>query len=323
MALAALSQNGFGRAQTTPSKPLPSTPMQQQSPSIFAGFRAQRTTTAPCFRNPAFTTPRKPCDVDALSEISAADSSPTATDGSDFPETPDHDQSLSMAHMTITPASMGKRRPLFAKRTGGKGEISKPIFPSRDKIRKRKRYNADADISLYRLPYIQPGEGDSDYESDESTFPPNKTPHRHEARRKDGWFGSFLATVQRHPYAPSILGYWLNLAFSLVWVTGALWVGFAILVGLRQDFAAARSSFRDEMLDEMAKCRSDYLENKCSPVERRLPAMFQLCEQWNACMNRNPDNLKKIQLGAKSLVEIINEISDTMSYKTMVRDRLS
>ncbi len=134
---------------------------------------------------------------------------------------------------------------------------------------------------------------------------------------------SFLATVQRHPYAPSILGYWLNLAFSLVWVTGALWVGFAILVGLRQDFAAARSSFRDEMLDEMAKCRSDYLENKCSPVERRLPAMFQLCEQWNACMNRNPDTLKKIQLGAKSLVEIINEISDTMSYKTMVRDRLS
>jgi hypothetical protein len=262
--------------------------------------------------------------MDALSEVSAAESSPAAAtdDGSDFPDTPDHDQSFGMAHMTVTPATMNKHRSLFAKKASGKGEISKTIFASRDKVRKRKRYNADKDISGYRLPYIQPDEcDDSDYESDDSTFQPSVTQNGQKRRNKDGWLGRFLATIQRHPYAPSILGYWLNFAFSLVCVTGTFWIGWAIIAGLREDFAAARSSVRDEILDEMAKCRSDYIENKCAPIEQRLPAMYELCDQWYTCMNKNPDNLKKIQLGAKNIVEIINEIVDTMSYKTIVCDQ--
>ncbi|KAI1189171.1 hypothetical protein F5B17DRAFT_392233 [Nemania serpens] len=312
-------QNGFARTQTSPSKPLPPTPMHPpQSPSIFHSARAQRTTTAPPFRNAAFTTPRKPFDADGLSEISPAESSPAVTDASDFQDTPDHDQSVDLAHMTLTPGTMHRQKLLFPKKASGKGEIAKTIFPTRDKVRKRKRYNADKDISGYRLPYIQSGEGDDlDYESDESTFQPNGPQGNQKRRSKDGWIGGFLATLQRHPYAPSILGYWLNFGFSLVCVSGTLWIGWAIIAGLREDFAAARSSVRDEILDEMAKCRSDYIDNKCAPVEHRLPAMFQLCEQWYACMNKNPDHLKKVQLGAKNIVEIINEIVDTMSYKTI------
>ncbi|KAI0808753.1 hypothetical protein GGR55DRAFT_689719 [Xylaria sp. FL0064] len=317
------NQNGFGRAPMTPSKPLPPTPMQQQppqTPSIFGNPRTQRTTTsttAPSFRNPAFTTPRKPFDMD---EVSAAESSPAATDASDFPETPDHDQSVDLAHMTITPASMSKHRSLFAKKASGRGEIAKPVFASRDKIRKRKKYNANKDVSGYRLPYIQPGEGegDSDYESDDSTFPRNKPQHHdHNRRSKDGWFGNFLATLQRHPYAPSILGYWLNFGFSLVCVTGTLWIGWAIIAGLREDFAAAKSAVRADILEEIRQCTINYRDNRCSPIEKRLPAISQLCEQWDACMNQDPDNLKRVQLGAKNIVEIINEIVDTMSYKTI------
>ncbi|KAI1151089.1 hypothetical protein F4825DRAFT_374890 [Nemania diffusa] len=315
----AAGQNGFSRTQSTPSKPLPPTPMQQpRSPPIFPSSRVQRTTTAPPFRNAAFTTPRKPFDVDAMSEISAAESSPAATDVSDFPETPDNDQSLKLAHMTITPATMNRQKLLFPKKANGKGEISKTVFASRDKVRKRKRYNADKDVSGYRLPYIRPGEGDdSDYESDESTYQSSRPSSSQKKHGKDGWFGGFLATLQRHPYAPSILGYWLNFGFSVVCVTGTLWIGWAIIAGLREDFAAARALVRDEMLDEMARCRSDYVNNKCAPIEKRLPAMVQLCEQWSTCMNKNPDHLKRIQLGAKSIVEIINEIVDTMSYKTI------
>ncbi|KAF2967582.1 hypothetical protein GQX73_g5973 [Xylaria multiplex] len=309
------SFGAFGRPPMTPSKPLPPTPMQQHSPSIFASARAQKTVTAPSFRNPAFTTPRKPFDIDAMSELSAAESSPAATDASDFPETPDHDQSLDLAHMTITPASMGRHKSIFTKRASGRGEISKTIFPSRDKIRKRKRYNDDKNMSQYKLPYIQSGEGDgSDYESDDSTSQRNRSQKR---RRRDGWFGSFLDTIQRHPYAPSILGYWLNFGFSLAFVSGVIWVTWGVIAGLREDFDAARTSVRNEVLDEIARCRSDYIDNKCAPIDQRLPAMYQLCEQWNACMNKNPDHLKKIQLGAKNIVEILNEIVDTMSYKTL------
>ncbi|KAI0192771.1 hypothetical protein F4808DRAFT_442713 [Astrocystis sublimbata] len=333
----AYTRNGFSRTQTTPSKPLPPTPMQiqqqlqhQQSPSIFASGRLQRTTTAPPFRNPAFTTPRKPFDMDAMSELSAAESSPgAATDGSDFPDTPDrdrdHDPSFNMAHMTITPATLSRHKSLSMslspKKASGKGEIARTIFPGRDKIRKRKRYNADRDISGYRLPYLQPGEGDdSDYESDESTFQPSSRPqssHRKHGRAKDGWFGSFLATIQRHPYAPSILGYWLQFLFSVTTVFGTIWIGWSILSGLRADFTSSRSSVRQAVVAEIATCHTQYRDNQCYPKERRLPALNKLCEDWEACMDRDPNNMQNMQLGAKNIVEIINEIVDTMSYKTL------
>ncbi|KAI0419594.1 hypothetical protein F5X98DRAFT_334493 [Xylaria grammica] len=314
------NQNGFGRTPMTPSKPLPPTPMPMLPPSssIFTSSHAKTTPAAPSFRNPAFTTPRKPFDVDAMSEISPPESSPAATDGSDFPETPDHDQSLVVSDITATPASISAYKSPFAKKASGKGEISKALFPPRDRIRKRKWHATDKDLGRYRLPYIQPGEGDgSDYDSDESTTQLNRSQSRHKRRKEDGWFGSFLAAIQRHPYAPSILGYWLNFSFSLICVTGTVWIVWSVIAGLHADFAVARSLVRDGILDEMSKCRSDYIDNKCSPIEQRLPAMHQLCEQWYACMNKNPDNLKKIQLGAKSIVEIINEIVDTMSYKTI------
>jgi len=227
-----------------------------------------------------------------------------------------------MGNMTITPATMSRRGLLFPKKASGKGEISRTVFASRDKVRKRKRYNADKDVSGYRLPYIQQGEcDDSDYESDESTFQPNKAHGKYREYRKDGRVGSFLSFLRRHPDAPSILGYWLTFAFNTVCMSGTLWLGWIIIAGLHEDFNAARSSVRDEFLEEIAKCRSDYIDNRCHPREQRLPAMHQMCEQWFACMNKNPDNLKKVQLGAKNIVEILNEIVDTMSYKTMVCSR--
>ncbi|KAJ3569313.1 hypothetical protein NPX13_g6122 [Xylaria arbuscula] len=307
------SQNGFGRAPMTPSKPLPPTPMQQASPSIFASSRAPRTTTAQSFRNPAFTTPRKPFDIDALSEVSA---SPAATDGgSDFPETPDHDQSIDLAHMTITPASVSRHRSFSPKKASGRGEIMKPTFPARDKVRKRKRYNADKDISGYRLPYIQADEGDSDYESDESTFQPHSQPRDQRRPRDRGWLGNFLYTLQQHPAAPNILGHWLNFGFSLCFTAGTAWMLWMIILGVKEDIAHAKSGARDGIVNEMITCQTHYAENKCG--QQNLPAMQTLCAEWEACMNKNPNHVKGVQVGAKSVVGIINEIVDTMSYKTL------
>ncbi|KAI1505966.1 Di-sulfide bridge nucleocytoplasmic transport domain-containing protein [Biscogniauxia marginata] len=316
-AFGTFNQNPFTRTQSTPSKS--AAPTALNPPSIFSGSPLKRMTTAPPFRNPAFTTPRKPFDSDTISEYSAAESSPAATDASDFPETPEHDQSYDLGHMTITPATMNKNKSLVAKKASGKGEIARTIFASRDKVRKRKRYNSDRDISGYRLPYIQQEEwDDSDYESDESTFEPGK-PLKSQSKKqsKDGWFGNFLAVVQRHPYAPSILGYWLNFAFSFFCVMGSLWILWAIVAGLREDFSAARQAVRDEINGEIGKCIANYKDNKCEPLEQRLPAMHGLCEQWASCMVQNPDSVKNVQLGAKNIVEIVNEIIDTMSYKTI------
>ncbi|KAI0010782.1 Di-sulfide bridge nucleocytoplasmic transport domain-containing protein [Xylariaceae sp. FL0662B] len=309
-------QNPFNRTQSTPSKHLPPTTPSQPS-STFAGSPLKRTTTAPPFRNPAFTTPRKPFDIDTLSEFSAAESSPTATDVSDFQDTPEKDKSFDLAHMTITPSTMNKSRSFTGKKSG-KGEIPKVIFASRDKVRKRKRYNGDKDISGYRLPYLQQDEWEeSDYESDDSTFQPTKPQKSLKKHNRDGWFGSFLTTIQRHPYAPKILDYWLALAFNLFIVSGGVWILWAIVAGLRQDFSSARAEVRAEIIAEIDKCTSDYRTNKCSPIEQRLPAMYELCDQWFDCMNQNPDRVKHVSIGAKEIVQVINGVIDTMSLKTI------
>lgn len=317
----AFGHNPFNRTQsspsrTSPSKPLPPTPPHQ--PSIFApNASLHRTITAPPFRNPAFTTPRKPFDADAISEYSAAESSPAATDASDFPDTPENDHSYDVGRMTITPATMNKNR--SSPKKSGKGEISTTIFASRDKVRKRKRYNENRDVSGLRLPYLQQDEYDeSDYESDESTFPPNKPRSNQMQRKKDSWFGTFLSTIQKHPYAPSILGYWVTFAFNLFCVSGACWVAWAIIGGLRQDFLLEKEAKRAEILGVIEKCTSNYVNNKCAPPEKRLPAMYQICEEWAECMNKNPDNVKQIANGAKEMARIMNDIVDTMSYKTIV-----
>ncbi|KAI1436457.1 hypothetical protein GGR50DRAFT_651374 [Xylaria sp. CBS 124048] len=312
-AFTSYSQNGFARLASSPTKAL--TTSTQQMPSIFSSSRGPKATAATPFRNATFTTPRKPFDIDVTSPT---ESSPAVTEASELPETPDHDQSFDFDNMALIPVSVSRHKTPLSRKANGKGEISKVVFPMRDKVRKRKRYNADKDVSGYRLPYIHPAEVDgSEYESDDSTFQPNRSHGQRKDRRKEGWISSFFATVQRHPHVPGILGYWLNLTFSAFSVCMTIWVGWIIFAGLREDFATARSSVRTEVLQEIDRCRADYINNKCYPVQDRLPAVYALCEQWFNCMNQNPDNVQKVQLGAKSIVQIINEIVDTMSYKTL------
>ncbi|KAI2615336.1 Di-sulfide bridge nucleocytoplasmic transport domain-containing protein [Hypoxylon sp. NC1633] len=313
-------QSPFHRTQSTtsPSKPLPPTPPHQ--PSIFSTSTPQRTTTAPPFRNPAFTTPRKPFDVDALSEFSAAESSPAVTDASDYPDTPENDHSFDMARMTITPSTFNKHKTVSSKKASGKGEIPKTVFASRDKVRKRKRYNANQDISGYRMPYIQPDECDeSDYESDESTYQPNN-PRKDQTNHndRDGWVGSFLGVIQRHPYAPSILGYWLTFAFNLFCVSAACWVGWSIIDGLRSDFNTERGVERAKLLARIQMCQNSYKDNKCWPLEQRIPAVYDKCDEWHACMQENPDVVKQISTGAKEMARLISETIDAMSYKAII-----
>ena len=321
--------NPLTNIQSTPSssKQAPATPSQPSS--IFSTSHINRTTTAPPFRNPAFTTPRKPFDVDTFSEASAAESSPAVTDNSDFGETPDNDRSYHLDQMTITPASMHRNKNLFGKKQSGKGEIMHTVFSNRDKVRKRKRFNDNKDISGYRLPYRQLDEWDeTDYDSDESTTEPARPGPRHSSssrkrsaarRPKDGWLGNFLSVIQRHPHAPAIMSYWLNTLCNFVMVFGAFYLGWTIWAGFREDFILARRRAKDGILAEIQRCTSNYKQNKCYPLEQRLPAVHQMCEDWYECMIQNENGTKTINTVVLELVEILNSAIMMMHWKTMVR----
>ena len=270
----------------------------------------------------------------------------TATDHSDFGKTPDHhDRSYHhLDQMTITPATMHNKSKnlLFPpkKQQSGKGDIMPhTVFSNRDKVRKRKRYNDNKDISGYRLPYRQPDEWDeTDYDSDESTTDPSRTtattdPRRHggggsgssssrrrrRSQQKDGWLGNFLSAIQRHPHAPAIMTYWLNTLVNFVLVSGFFYLVWTAWSGFREDFTLARRKAKDNILAEIQRCTASYQQNKCHPVEHRLPAIHQLCEDWYECMIQNENSTKTINTVVVELVEMLNSAIELMHWKTLVR----
>ncbi|RYP39200.1 hypothetical protein DL767_002308 [Monosporascus sp. MG133] len=312
--------NPLSRTQSTPSASNALASASSQPASIFSTSHLTRTATAPPFRNPAFTTPRKPFDTDALSEISPADSSPAATDVSDFADTPENDGSYSLDKLIMAPASVHRNKHLLSRKQSGKGEIKPTVFPNRDKVRKRKRYNDNKDISGYRLPYRQHDEWEeSEDDSDESTTEPGRPGHEPRRKRsKDGWLGNFLSVIQRHPHAPAIMSYWLNTLFNFVMVLGSFFLMWTIWSGFRDDFLTARRRVQDDVLAEIEKCTSNYRTNKCAPIEQRLPAMHQLCDEWYECMMQREDPGRTVRTAIKEIAEMLNSAVETLHWKTLI-----
>lgn len=317
-------QGAFARTLSSPQKPAhPTTGRSSAFSSSTSHF--QRTNTAPPFRNSAFTTPRKPFDMDAMSEASAAEDSPAPTDVSESGlDTPETDNRRNFSQMTLTPARSKALSSAMARRSPGKGEIPRgsSAFGTRDKVRKRKRRHDDKDISGFRLPYKHSDEWDDTdgNDSDDSVYQPNDHhgPNKQLPRKKKGWFTGFLSVIQKHPDAPIVLGSWVTLMFNLAVVGLAMWLLWVVVASFRDDFWAAKQEMRAVVVEEMAKCARDYADNRCSPREQRLPAMNAMCDEWEGCMNQNPNNLMRVRLGARNIVEILNEIIETMHWKTLV-----
>ncbi|KAK7946043.1 uncharacterized protein PG986_010364 [Apiospora aurea] len=295
----------------------------------------QRTATAPAWRNPSFTTPRKPFDMDPLSEVEdspvATDADASFADDSNLyePDTPE-DNSRSLRHMSIAPARSKSLLHQATRRSPGKGEMATPrtmFGHNRDKIRKRKRRHDDKDISGYRLPYkhVNEWEESEDPDSDDSTYEPNEHPHGPRSQRvagraqaKKGWFASFLSTISKHPQAPQILGYWLTLAFNASVLGFALWILFNIYGAFRHEMSLISQDQTTSITDEIVACQRNFEQNRCFPRESRLPALAALCDEWEICMNQNPVQNYSVRFGARNMVEIANTIFESMHWKTMV-----
>ncbi|KAK7916845.1 hypothetical protein PG985_010453 [Apiospora marii] len=323
--------NMFSRTQSSSSssnQPPPSNRNDAQSSSTSTSSSAhptfQRTSTAPPFRNPAFTTPRKPFDMDPLSEV---EDSPAATDpdASELydPDTPE-DNYRSIRHVSLTPARSKSLLQVATRRSPGKGEIPNgrmTMFGTRDKIRKRKRRHDDKDISGYRLPYKYSNEWEEseDPDSDDSTYEPNERPRSrsHASAQKKGWFANFLSTVSQHPTAPHVLGYWLTLIFNAAIIGLMFYILVAVITSFRHEMSLVNLKEKSSVLDEITKCTQQYVDNRCHPRDKRLPALDALCNEWDICMNQNPNPDYHVRHGAKNMVEIANTIFETMHWKTM------
>lgn len=279
---------------------------------------------APPFRNPAFTTPRRPFDDIALSEASGAESSPAFTENSDFPnDTPDIDRIGDLNMTTITPSRIDKGL-RYAKNNmqprrhaAGRGEIPRPTKDHGvvDFVRKRKKRNYDRDSasSRNRHGWVD----DSDLDSEDSVVRGRMVASRgsKKSNKSAGLLGGLFTTMQQNPDFAEQAHKLIRLSLHLILVGSIMFVGWKGYSAVSADITTANRAAQAARLNKIAECTKQYRENQCV---QNLPALRELCEQWKNCMTDDPEAIFMVRNTIKEVASILNEFSGEMHLKAWV-----
>jgi hypothetical protein len=276
--------------------------------------------TATPFRNPSFTTPRKPFEPDLFSEVSGAETSPGGN--ADLDDTPDPPKTVQT--MTAFTGGNTSRPPLFGRygagflgNSPGRAEQRRGKFGNAivQKVRKRKRIDRD-----YALVRGRRDESDSESDSGQSQ-PQSRKGRQSKPEQQPGWFASIFNYIESHPNLPNVLSYYAQLAVN-AFIAGLTIFGiYTFWMTVRADVDKASDNERSLVLAEIAKCATDYVVNKCG-ANSRLPALEMVCNNWQHCMDRDPDSIGRARVSAHTFAEIFNSFIEPISYKAMVQSCL-
>lgn len=125
--------------------------------------------------------------------------------------------------------------------------------------------------------------------------------------------------IESFPNAPSLLAKYLQLLFNSAIILGCLYAIYSFWSTIQADVNRASEEAAAETLAEMAACAKSYVDNRCAG-DRRLPALETVCNNWELCMNRDPNSVKRARLSAHTFAEILNSFVEPISLKTMVSE---
>ncbi|KAJ0123812.1 hypothetical protein J7T55_012282 [Diaporthe amygdali] len=309
-----------------PGAPKNGSPLRQQNfppppgRSIFSPSIVKQH-TAPALRNPAFTTarastpafttPQKDRHEDSTMFDTPMDDSPALTDASGPADSPDFDDSALLDSMNLSTPDQPTRRNLFSEKKSGKGDLPRYDWFQRDKVRKRVRMERDRDIgsTRSRLP-----NGRDEDESDE-----DEPIGRRNRRKQDlGWLHRILTSISSNPNAPMIISWYLQVLFNAACGGVVLWMAWGIISAIRGEVLYSSEKARAQLMEEMNACSRRYLENRCSPIEQRLPALEGMCNDWETCMNQDSNVVAGVKASAGHLADILNEFFSRLSWKATV-----
>ncbi|OMP81785.1 Nucleus export protein BRL1 [Diplodia seriata] len=140
-----------------------------------------------------------------------------------------------------------------------------------------------------------------------------------EDRGKDGKnnvIGAILSYIDSHPNLPHTLSYYAQLVLNFFFVGCIICIVYSFWSAIQSDVNIEADRAIAEALAEMAICARDYRENRCEPATR-VPAMAQLCDNWHACMNRDPKKVGRARVSAHTFATIFNSFIEPISWKAM------
>lgn len=284
------------------------------SPQPKSSFMNASSTPAPQFRNPSFTTPRKPFDPELLSEVDtgAEDSPAVNADAEDTPDLPKQIQTMTVSSGTV-------RQPLFQRYGAGflgsspgqadrrRGKYANQIV---NKVRKRKRIDRD-----YAL--VRSHRESSETDSDEDSRPRSRKGKSIKEESQPGYLASIFDYIESHPNLPNVLSFYAQLGVNM-FIAGLTIFGiYTFWMTIQSDVDKASEDQRGIVLNEIALCAKNFVDNQCGS-DRRVPALKEVCENWEHCMNRDPDRIGRARVSATTFAQIFNSFIEPISYKAMV-----
>lgn len=278
-------------------------------------FLKQPSTSAK-FQNPSFTTPRKAIEPELFSETSGIQPSPgeqgDAENTLDTAKSPQNNEIITRSSTTRQPI-FGKYGTEFlgsspSRADHRRSKYSKTII---QKLRKRNRMDRDNIIAR-----------DSDSDSEDGDL-------RSRGRRarnakvylqspQPGVFVNFLNYIESHPNLPSVLSFYAQLSVNL-FIAGLMIFGiYTFWTTVRSDVDNASELERSLAVAEISKCAQDYVINGCAN-KNRAPVMEIPCNEFDLCMNRDPNSVGRARISAHTFAQIFNSFIEPISYKAMVK----
>ncbi|KAI8149796.1 Di-sulfide bridge nucleocytoplasmic transport domain-containing protein [Fennellomyces sp. T-0311] len=108
----------------------------------------------------------------------------------------------------------------------------------------------------------------------------------------------------------------ISVGCTFAWFVMAVYLFVQFALAMREDINMKLKTFESDRLDEFLNCQMEYANNRCDP-STRVPAMDELCRQWQKCLYR-PMWLATTRAFAEILADMTNGFVDQISMKTML-----
>jgi Di-sulfide bridge nucleocytoplasmic transport domain len=263
------------------------------------------------YRAPSFTTPRKPVEID----FSSGAENISSPDQADTEDTPEAAKSATVYFTANQGKPANKRNSLFnfyGRFAPPRPDTSKSsqnhALIRRVHKRRRREQNLGRQLALARRSSTDTSDEEPSTQEGKNPIPPV-----HEV----GYMAGLFTFIESFPNAPSLLAKYLQLFFNSAIILGCLYMIYSFWTTIQDDVNRASEDAAAEALAEMAACAKSYVDNRCAG-NSRLPALETVCSNWELCMNRDPNAVKRAKLSAHTFAEILNSFVEPISLKTMV-----
>ncbi|KAH3670737.1 hypothetical protein OGAPHI_001252 [Ogataea philodendri] len=102
---------------------------------------------------------------------------------------------------------------------------------------------------------------------------------------------------------------------TLVFVSFATMVLFSFLA-IKHDADRKIQGYSNKLMHEISLCKREYFRNNCSP-ELRVPALEEPCNEWDNCMNRDPESVITTVAYFEIMADCMNAFFHNLSFRTL------